>query len=87
MSTGVDLPTSMSRLRWRCRRGMLELDLLLSDFLDNGYEWLDSQQKMLFTELLSLPDQTLFEYLMGTRVVEKKEFSDVIERIRHAASA
>lgn len=77
----------MSRLRWRCRRGMLELDLLLSDFLDNGYEWLDSQQKMLFTELLSLPDQTLFEYLMGTRVVEKKEFSDVIERIRHAASA
>ena len=33
--------SELARLRWKCRRGMLELDLLLRDFLDSGYQDLD----------------------------------------------
>ncbi len=77
----------LDRLRWRCRRGMLELDLLLQGFLDNGYTELDEAQQNIFTHLLELPDQTLSEYLLGMHEIEGKEFIDVIERIRHAATA
>jgi len=75
------------RLRWRCRRGMLELDLLLQGFLDRGYHRLNAAQQELFRRLLELPDQTLIEYLLGSREIEQKEFVDVIERIRHAAAS
>lgn len=77
----------LERLRWRCRRGMLELDLLLQGFLDNGYAQLDEAQRMIFSRLLETPDQTLLEYLLGSVEIEEKEFVDVIERIRHAATA
>ncbi|MFO7592951.1 MAG: succinate dehydrogenase assembly factor 2 [Pseudomonadota bacterium] len=76
----------MSRLLWRCRRGMLELDLLLLAFLENGYERLEGDQRDRFSRLLELPDQTLLESLMGDSAVEQKEFADVIKRIRHATA-
>lgn len=77
----------LSRLRWRCRRGMLELDLLLQPFLDAGYENLDESEQGLFLQLLELPDQELFEQLMEIKQPEKKELSRVITKIRHAATA
>ncbi len=78
--------SEMARLRWRCRRGMLELDLLLQGFLERGYAQLDAAQQELFARLLELQDQTLQEYLLGTAEIEQREFVDVIERIRHAAT-
>lgn len=77
---------TMDRLRWRCRRGMLELDLLLQGFLDSGYTALSEPQQECFVTLLELPDQTLFEYLMGYREVKERELADVVARIRHAAA-
>ncbi len=77
----------LSRLRWSCRRGMLELDLLLQGFLDNGYAELDEAEQQRFVELLELPDQELFENLMSMEEPEKKEFSHVITKIRHAVTA
>lgn len=77
----------LSRLRWRCRRGMLELDLLLQPFLDAGYENLDESEQGQFLQLLELPDQELFEQLMEIKQPEKKELSRVITKIRHAATA
>lgn len=55
----------MSRLRWKCRRGMLELDLLLQGFLDDGYDELDEAGRAEFEALLALPDQELFELLLA----------------------
>lgn len=77
----------MSQLRWRCRRGMLELDLLLQGFLENGYAALDEEGRQAFQQLLNMTDQELFECLMGLEAVEKKEFSHVIRKIRHAAAS
>ncbi|MCK5639924.1 MAG: succinate dehydrogenase assembly factor 2 [Gammaproteobacteria bacterium] len=74
-----------SRLAWQCRRGMLELDLLLRGFLDNGYEQLDASGRDAFERLLKTQDQTLFEYFMQNKLPKERELIDVIEQIRHAA--
>jgi antitoxin CptB len=51
---------SPGRLRWRCRRGMLELDLVLERFLGENYVKLTEQQQAEFDALLDLPDQDLW---------------------------
>ena len=76
-----------SRLRWRCRRGMLELDLLLNQFLDHGYHKLDTEQRNLLDELLDYPDQLLFDLLLGHMPSSDKEISHIVSQIRHTATS
>lgn len=73
------------RLAWRCRRGMLELDILLESFLQRGYAALDGQQKQDFERLLALPDQELLEYLLGVNQSMDGDLAHVIACIRHTA--
>lgn len=82
-----DQTITMKRLRWQCRRGMLELDTLLHGFLANGYEQLNAQQRDRFQQLLSYPDQALFEMLMGRMQATDSKVQDVILAIRHSARA
>ena len=53
------------RLRWRCRRGLLELDLILQRFLERDFERLDDGQRDLFNELLDFPDPELLDWALG----------------------
>ncbi|WP_035387433.1 succinate dehydrogenase assembly factor 2 [Ferrimonas senticii] len=53
------------RLKWACRRGMLELDVLLEPFVDNHYLSLDPAQQALFERLLGCDDPELFAWFMG----------------------
>ncbi|HNS59066.1 MAG TPA: succinate dehydrogenase assembly factor 2, partial [Nitrosomonas europaea] len=53
-----------ARMRWRCRRGMLELDIVLQRFIDNHYEQLDEHQLELFEVLLSLSDHDLWNMII-----------------------
>jgi antitoxin CptB len=52
-------------LRWRCRRGMKELDLLLERFLQNHYDEAPRERQQAFERLLTLPDPVLAEMLLG----------------------
>ena len=63
--SAVASPALLPQLRWRCRRGMLELDLLLNDFLDTKFAQLDQHQLELFETLLDYPDQVLLDLLLG----------------------
>lgn len=56
---------SRERLRWRCRRGLLELDILLGRFLEREFDVLTEDERDAFARLLETPDQTLFEWLQG----------------------
>ena len=76
-----------SRLRWRCRRGMLELDLLLNQFLDKGYQNLDTAQRNLLDEMLDYPDQLLFDLLLGHMPSSNKDVSDIVSQIRNTATS
>lgn len=53
----------LNRLRWKCRRGMLELDLLLAQFLASGIDQLTDEQLHAFSQLLDLEDQELWQML------------------------
>jgi len=75
--------TNQRRLQWQCRRGMLELDTLLQDFLETQYDGLAKNEKDIFENLLSYSDQLLFEYLMGKMKPLDKDVAHVVERIRH----
>lgn len=78
---GVDASRYM-RLRWRCRRGMLELDLLLQGFLDRVFHELSEIEKREFEALLDHPDPVLLDWLMGRAVPVEQGLADVVERIR-----
>ncbi|MEW6646962.1 MAG: succinate dehydrogenase assembly factor 2 [Pseudomonadota bacterium] len=77
--------SSERRLVWRCRRGMLELDLLLEGFLQRGYAALNERQQRDFQRLLELPDQELLEYLLGSKQATDGDLAHVIACIRHTA--
>jgi antitoxin CptB len=55
--------SELNRVRWRCRRGMLELDLVLACFVDRHYIQLTPEQRERFGDLLILPDNELWDML------------------------
>jgi antitoxin CptB len=71
--------------RWQCRRGMLELDLLLNNFVDNKAEHLTAEQKQVFELLLSYPDQTLLDLLLGNTVSSDSNIATLVNQIRSIA--
>lgn len=75
-----------ARLRWRCRRGTRELDLLLSGFMEGGCVSLKLQQLVVFERLLDYPDDELLDLLMRRKVAGDKGLADVIARIQGAAA-
>jgi antitoxin CptB len=74
----------VQRLRWQCRRGMLELDLLLERFLTRRYVELDLAQREAFERLLGFEDQILHDWLIGRAVPADSELSRLAELIRAA---
>ena len=89
MSFDIALPTELldeNRLRWACRRGMLELDILLGGFIDNGYANLSEEEKYIFQNLLVEADQQLYEYFMKNATIEDEKLRNVIRKIRIAAA-
>ena len=54
----------LARLKWQCRRGSLELDLLLKHYLETVYLFAADEEKARFVELLKLEDGELMEALM-----------------------
>jgi len=72
----------MNRLRWKCRRGMLELDLLLNHFLDSAYGDLDQPAQVNFDRLLEYPDTELLALLMGQTTASNRAIADVIQSIQ-----
>jgi antitoxin CptB len=55
---------STKRLRWQCRRGMKELDQLLTGYLDAGYDSASEDDKAAFHALLELSDPELVSYVL-----------------------
>ena len=82
MGAAVTPLAELNRLRWHCRRGMLELDLLLEGFLDEGYAALDEDGRRLFARLLDYPDQVLIDWFMGNSVPGDAATRALVTRIR-----
>ncbi len=76
------LDRTHERLRWHCRRGMLELDLVLSAFLERHLDALDASQVEAFKRLLARPDPDLFDLVMGRADPENVREEQVLAKIR-----
>lgn len=72
-----------ARFEWHCRRGMLELDLILQRFLTNGIDKLSEKEINAFDLLLTATDPELFSWLMGYEEPQDKELKTIVTIIRN----
>ncbi len=72
----------VERLQWQCRRGMLELDYILRDFLDQKFPGLDADGRKAFERLLGCADQDLHDWIMGYRTAGEAELDQLVEQLR-----
>ncbi|GAA6172251.1 succinate dehydrogenase assembly factor 2 [Colwellia sp. KU-HH00111] len=70
-----------ARLKWACRRGMLELDVLFIPFVDEAYDQLPAAQQRIFERLLTEQDPDLFAWFMGHEVCEDSELNAMVQFI------
>lgn len=71
-----------ARLRWRCRRGMKELDVLLGRFLEHRYDEVDETHQAAFAALLEQQDPSIADLLLGRVPPPEGPLGRVIEMIR-----
>ncbi|MHB1231318.1 MAG: FAD assembly factor SdhE [Burkholderiales bacterium] len=74
--------SAMNRLRWKCRRGTLELDLVLQQFLIRDYAMLDAAARQAFEALLESGDEELWALVSGTTPCPAPELAQIVERLR-----
>ena len=72
----------LERLRWRSRRGLLELDIVLKEFLDTRFASLTSDEQDAFEKLLTTSDQSLLAYLQGNENPPENELKQLVSKIR-----
>ncbi len=70
-----------ARLKWACRRGMLELDVLFIPFVDQAYDSLSENKQLIFERLLTEQDPDLFAWFMGHKTCEDKELNAMVQFI------
>ncbi|MDV6344551.1 MULTISPECIES: succinate dehydrogenase assembly factor 2 [unclassified Nitrosomonas] len=72
------------RLRWRCRRGLLELDIILQRFLDKYYVQLDETQLKTFETLLTLPDNDLWDIISSKKETANENLKSVLKLLQQS---
>lgn len=75
-------PERKAKINWHCRRGMLELDLILGRFSKQHLETLTETQLDTFESLLNTPDPDLYAWLMGYESPVNKELADFVAYIK-----
>jgi len=83
----TDSSSKYGRLYWKCRRGMLELDLILFAFLEGHYEKLSEREKQVFEILLEEEDPILQSWFTRQVVPKDKEIAAMLEFILDSVSA
>ncbi|MEJ2610762.1 MAG: succinate dehydrogenase assembly factor 2 [Candidatus Thiodiazotropha sp.] len=73
---------NVARLRWQCRRGMLELDLLLEAFLDHSYPKLSPRLQRHFIQLLEFPDPVIYAWCVAGNQPDDEEFAKLVAHIQ-----
>jgi antitoxin CptB len=71
-----------ARLRWRCRRGMRELDQLLGWYLAARFPQAGVERRAAFVELLDQPDPDLWGWLIGREQPPRADWHAIVDEIR-----
>ncbi|MEW8625351.1 MAG: succinate dehydrogenase assembly factor 2 [Candidatus Thiodiazotropha sp.] len=78
---------NLDRLRWQCRRGMLELDVLLEAFLEQHYSDMPPRMQRHFIQLLEFPDPIIHAWCIGGEKPDDEEFAELVSSIRATSVA
>lgn len=81
-SQDIDPAAGLRRLRWRCRRGMRELDQLFERWLAREYPTAGDAERGVFLRLLDCEDDRLWRWFMGYEACPDAELAALIARIR-----
>ena len=86
-TTGADAacaaaPEALGSLRWRCRRGMKELDVLLERVAQQLLPQASPADCRLLAELLALPDPLLARYLLAGEPPAEPHLAQAVTRVR-----
>lgn len=73
---------NLERVRWRCRRGLLELDIVLGRFIDKHYATLDDTELKSFDTLLDMADNPLWDLVSGKTDEISAEQRPILEKLR-----
>ncbi len=79
--------SEISKLRWRCRRGMKELDVSMTAYLDKFYPDAIAEDQAAFLRLIDLEDPELINMIMGKIDAPDEQMNRVIQTIRRAVTA
>jgi antitoxin CptB len=77
----------LSRLRWRCRRGIREMDLLLQNFLSVSWNGLNAAERRAFERLLDESDPDILAWIAGRAEPPDAEYPALIQRLRQSRPA
>ncbi len=75
------------RLTWRCRRGMKELDLVLTRYLREHRPAAAAAERASFERILELPDPLLAAYLMGRESAPDPQMQELLDLLRRGPAA
>ena len=78
---------ALSKLRWRCRRGLLENDLFIERFFDQHAATLTTDQAQGLQVLMDLPDNDLLDLLLARKEPEGELLQDEVVRVLHLMRA
>ena len=71
-----------SRLLWRCRRGIKEMDIVLQNFIKDSYDELNNENKSAFSKLLEEQDLDILNWILGKDKPEDTALIEIIKKIR-----
>jgi antitoxin CptB len=75
----------VGRLRWRCRRGMRELDRLLERYLERRWPTAEPSERIAFERLLGCEDDTLWRWFMNRARPDDPELDAAVRHVLAAA--
>jgi antitoxin CptB len=77
-----DDAAELRKLRWRCRRGMRELDQLLVRWLDREWGSSSEDDRAVFLRLLDCEDDRLWRWFLGHETAPDAALDSLVQRIR-----
>ena len=77
-------PERWNRIAWRCRRGMLENDLVLTRFLAAKHDALTEDEIAMLDRLLDLPDNELWDLIAGRQEPSDASVAPLLQQLRAA---
>ena len=82
MEAGESNDAELRRLRWRCRRGMRELDQLFERYLDLRWAQASEDERGVFRRLLDCEDDRLWRWFLGHETPADVDLQALVARIR-----